>query len=185
MKREYWIIIGIVTVVLAACGCAAVGAIVLWPNPEPQIVTQQWTPGSNGSKTPLTDPQGPAYSPNMPETPSEDVTVQELLVGVWQCVQGSEHMNAGSVIDFKYSVTQKGYAYLTESPNGGTPLQLSWDRGVGVAGLITIWQTEVPEGRQADRHLLHLKFPDTNTMLIYSTEDGHNANPPAVLNRMQ
>jgi hypothetical protein len=151
MKKEYLIIIGIVTVVLVMCGCSAVGAFVLWPDPEPEIVTQQWPPGSNGSKTPPSGQEGPAYTPDMPATPSEDVRVKELLDGKWQCETGSEHMSAGSVIEFKHSETTVGYAYLT--PNGGTPLKLTWELQT-IDGWINVWQTDVPAGRQADRHRL-------------------------------
>lgn len=191
MKREHLIVIAVVVFVLVGCAVAAFAGLLIFdsdPSIDPVDGTDQsWTPPD----VPQTTIDPPTQSYTQPRTdgtsptPMRSQSALDFLPGVWQCVQSSTIVGEGTILQFMQSPGgAAGVAYMTTDPKGESGwTELNYQ--LGVEGYLTVYASQVPEGRTPVTSRFWIQFPDETTMLMYSAEPGDESLAPAVMYRVQ
>jgi hypothetical protein len=173
MKREHLIIILVVTVVLVVCGCAAGAAIILLPNPFV---------GGGGGGGGGEDWSKPRQE-GQPITPSNNLSVLDLVQGTWYCNQGvAPNWTPGVQIQFLVPDEGNGGSGFFVDSGDTEPMEIKYE--VGAAGFLTIELADIAIVSPISYHF-YAQFPDMNTMLLYTDETGHENDPPSVFQRVQ
>jgi hypothetical protein len=166
MKREYWIIAAVAMVVLAACGCAAVGAFVLWPD----STGPGTTPGNGASsKYQLVTTSAPEPPPEAPrlrldhDTPKQLV---DLLSGKWECIAFGKYEPEGTRLEFAASTNGRQGIGIWTKPEGER-LDFSYEAYPQSSLFLRIRTTQGETGLGFSAH-----FPDENTLMLNTAETG-------------
>jgi hypothetical protein len=160
MKKEYWIIIGIVAVVLVMCGCAVGAAIILWPNPSVDLPPDE-------------------------ASTEYDLMLELGAVGLWQCVEGSDHMSAGSRVTFESAPGHTDLAYWVPDPNSGQSIEFEYYVKLENGYTFEMQQTRVSPGEQPYAFKFLIDALDEDKMEMYSIDDRRTRDNPAILRRVR
>jgi hypothetical protein len=169
--------------VLVGCAGSVLLTVALWPdrsvgggqNDDPRTSGREWTPPDLPD-----DPVGPTY--DEPDPPSAELSVADLLPGVWQCARGTDRITYGTAMQFFTPVGTSGSVFMSSDPYGATEW-IEAEYELGLQGYVTISPVAYLYAPVSSHFVV--RFSDANTMLMYSAEEGDENMSPAVMQRVQ